>query len=259
LAEGCGNGYVCCVAAGGHENPANAGLVVAGVEGPPATFEVDLEPGAEVHGKDYGNANVSQIAGGVACRDVEGAAEGDCEVLEVAADADAFREDVESRLGGPRVLIVEPYFAVDPVADGLDAAPARVKVAKQLQREGGEAIDLTVAAGEEEFEHFTGQIAYRGFVGVPIDLVDGAGVLNEGGVEQPEPSWGCDEAYATVAEIVGVVSDLKWGFGLDLVRLEQVAKMRECGAWWSRDDVLTEGSSGTICFDQNWVRRRGCA
>ena len=76
------------VAAGGHEDAADARGVVAGVEGEPAAVEPDLEPGAEVHGiVDRRDADVAEIAGAVARGDVHAAAERDREVGEVAADA----------------------------------------------------------------------------------------------------------------------------------------------------------------------------
>jgi len=65
-AEGCGHGYVGGVAAGGDEDSADAGVVVAGVEGPPAVFGINLEPGAEVHGIGAGeDTDVSEVAGGI--------------------------------------------------------------------------------------------------------------------------------------------------------------------------------------------------
>ena len=80
------------------------GLVVARVERPPAALQVGLEPGAEIHRRGrQRHADVAEIAGGIPRRDVQGAAEGDGEVLEVAADADALGEDVERRAGGPRL------------------------------------------------------------------------------------------------------------------------------------------------------------
>ena len=122
-AEAGGDGAVGGVAADGHEDAADAGDVVAGVEGPPAIAEVDFEPGAEIHGAGgERDADVAEVAGGVARGDIEAAAEGDGEVLEVAADADAFGVDVEGGARGAGELIAEGDFAVHPVADGAGRA-----------------------------------------------------------------------------------------------------------------------------------------
>ena len=54
-------------------------------------------------------------------------------MLEVTADADALRVDVERGLGGPGLLIVERDLCVDPVADGLHAIPALVAAVRMLR------------------------------------------------------------------------------------------------------------------------------
>jgi len=58
-AERCGYRYVGGVAAGGHEHASDARLVVAGVKGPPAVFEINFEPCAEVHDAGDGHADVA--------------------------------------------------------------------------------------------------------------------------------------------------------------------------------------------------------
>ena len=71
---------------------------MAGVEGVPAAAEIDLEPGAEIHRLRLGrHADVAEIAGAVARRDVHAAAQRDREVREVAAHAAALDEGVAWR------------------------------------------------------------------------------------------------------------------------------------------------------------------
>ena len=77
-AEGGRQGHVDRVAAVGHQHAADPGDVVPGVEGVPAAAEVGLEPGAEVHRQGgRGDADVAEVAGRVAGRDVQAAAERD--------------------------------------------------------------------------------------------------------------------------------------------------------------------------------------
>src|ERR1035438_9633900 len=62
-AEGGGDGYVGCVASSGHQYAADARMIVAGVEGPPAIFEIGFEPGAEIHrGLRDRDADIAQVS-----------------------------------------------------------------------------------------------------------------------------------------------------------------------------------------------------
>src|SRR3954451_1925229 len=57
---------------------ADAGNVVAGIERIPAAAEIDLEPGAEIHRiRLRRNADVAQITGAIARRDVHAATQRD--------------------------------------------------------------------------------------------------------------------------------------------------------------------------------------
>ena len=161
-----------------HEYAANPGLVVAGIECPPAAFEIDLEPRTEVHGKNDGDADIAQITRGVACRNVERAAKGNGKMLKVATYADAFSKDIQGSLCRPGMLIVKGHFVVDPVANGLHAAPAGFDLSEQFKGNAGETIHFAVPAIKQEREHFMRQIADGLLPGRPIDLIRNSGVLN---------------------------------------------------------------------------------
>ena len=203
-----------------HEYTANPGLVVAGVEGPPTALEIDFKPRTEVHWKDHRDADIAQIASGIACRNVECAAKSDRKMLKVAAYADAFSEDVEGSLCGSRVLIVKRHLVVDPVANGLHSAPAGFDLPEQFKRDACESIHLAVPAIEQESEHFVRQIADGVLAGIPIDLVQNSGVLNERGIKEPQLPWRRDEPRTTIPKTVNVIRDFKFRFCLQLVRLQ---------------------------------------
>ena len=116
--------HVARVAPAGHHDAADAAGVVARVRGVPAVAEKDLEPGAEVHRPGRRHADVAEVAGGVARRDVHAAAQRDREVGEVAADAFLLAEGVERGARRPRRLVVELQVLVDEVADRANARPA---------------------------------------------------------------------------------------------------------------------------------------
>jgi hypothetical protein len=77
---------------------------------------------------------------------VQAAAEGDREMGEVAADADAFMESLESRSRRPGLHIVETDMGMHEVAYCLHAAPSGRNITKHIPCDLAEAIDLAVAA-----------------------------------------------------------------------------------------------------------------
>ena len=91
-AEGVRDRHVGGVAALADQDAADARHVVARVEGVPAAAEIGLEPAGEIHRRvGRRHADVAEIAGAIARRDVHAAAEGDGEMGEVAAHARCLR------------------------------------------------------------------------------------------------------------------------------------------------------------------------
>ena len=87
-AKGGDHGDVGGVAAARDQDATDAGRVVARVEGVPLAAEIGFEPGCEVAGCiGWWHASVAEVAGAIASRDVEGAAEGDGQVGVIAAHA----------------------------------------------------------------------------------------------------------------------------------------------------------------------------
>src|SRR5665647_2832392 len=69
------DGDVGGITAARHDDAADPRMVVARIEGEPAAVEIDLEPGAEIHRRGIdGYADIAEIAGAVACRDIHAAA-----------------------------------------------------------------------------------------------------------------------------------------------------------------------------------------
>src|SRR5580704_1242000 len=121
------------VAPDSHENATDARRVVAGVEGPQAAGKIDFEPGGKVHRRRRKrDTNVAEVSGSVAGGNVERAAEGDGQMLVIAADALPFGEDVEGGFRRPGILVSEDNLLVNPVADSLNARPARQEMSKEV-------------------------------------------------------------------------------------------------------------------------------
>src|SRR5262249_53539027 len=114
-----------------HEDAADARRVVTGVEGVPATAEIDLEPGAEIHGIGIGdNSDIAEIAGAITRRDVHAAAKRDREMREVAADPAALKRHSRCGPGSGGVLIAEAHNRRNVIADRLYAWPPRRRLAE---------------------------------------------------------------------------------------------------------------------------------
>src|SRR5271156_5968388 len=116
-------------------------MVVPSVDGPPAVLQINLKPGAEVHGRiGWRDPNIAQIPGNVARGYVHGPAKGHCQVLKVPADADPLGKDIQSSLGRSGVLIAESDLRMDPATDLSDPAPTRGYLTKQLHSNIGEPV-----------------------------------------------------------------------------------------------------------------------
>ncbi len=100
---------------------------MAGVDRVPAAAEIDLEPGAEIHRVRVAeDADIAEMAGAVARRDVRAAAERDGEMGEVAADTCAVGKAAEGGAQQVGLPVVEGDALVGEIEDRPDARPAEV-------------------------------------------------------------------------------------------------------------------------------------
>src|SRR3954471_24986249 len=106
------------VAALRDQHAADPRHVVARIEHLPAPAEIGLEPAGEVADRPrLRRADVAEVTGAIARRNVHAATEGDGEMGIVATDALAFVVGFPRRLGGARMLVAERDMAVHVVAD----------------------------------------------------------------------------------------------------------------------------------------------
>ena len=123
---------------------------MAGIERVPAAAEIDFEPGAEIHRGILGrHADVAEIAGAVARRNVHAAAQRDGEVGEVPANAAPLVMGIPRRSGPARVLVTEPHAVVDVIADRLNQRPSLADFAESGPCETDQAIRLAITAAEQ--------------------------------------------------------------------------------------------------------------
>jgi histidinol-phosphate/aromatic aminotransferase/cobyric acid decarboxylase-like protein len=157
LAEGHRDRDITGIPASTNNDSSNPALIVSGIKRIPAFAEKDLEPGAEIHRiRKWRNADVPQIAGDVACRDVETTTKRDGQVSKIATDSDSLPEGFQCGSVRSSLQIIEFQVLVNKVTDSLNPGPAQRRPAKCLPGEIQQlAIDRTVTARQkvDEFLH----------------------------------------------------------------------------------------------------------
>src|SRR5947209_19179797 len=112
---------------------------------PPAA-EIDFDPCCKIHRRVRRRmADIGNVAGAIARRDVQAAAESDRQMCVVAANAVALYVCFRCSPGGAGVLVAEGQVVVYEIADGLHPRPAERRMSEQAPRLVGKAIGLTVA------------------------------------------------------------------------------------------------------------------
>jgi|SRR5580692_1582657 hypothetical protein len=89
-----------------------------GIKGMPVPAKIGFEPGTEIHWIGISrNANITQIARAVARGDIHSAAQGNCKVGKIAADANALAKTIQSGAIGASFQIIEAEMAMDEIAN----------------------------------------------------------------------------------------------------------------------------------------------
>ena len=117
----------------------------------PTAAEIDFDPRRKIIGRiGRRQADIGQIPGAIARRDVQRAAKRDGKMRVVAAHTPALGVCFMGRSGGPGMLVAERDVILDEVADRLHPRPARRRVAEQAPSLVGETIGLAVPAAEQK-------------------------------------------------------------------------------------------------------------
>src|ERR1700731_1415248 len=150
----------------GHDDAADAGNIVPRIKGIPTAAKEDFEPTAEIHGQHDWHTDVAHVTGDVARGNVHATAEGEGEMAEIAADAARIIVNVERGFGGIGEMVTKRDVVVDPIADRLDAGPARGGRTEELPGDVGKFVDFAVSAREKEGKRFAREIFKRMLDGV---------------------------------------------------------------------------------------------
>src|SRR5258705_9988394 len=128
----------------------------------PRPAKIRLEPAGEIHRVIRGwHADVAEIAGAIARRNVHAATERDGEVRVVATHALAFIERLPGGFGRARMLVAESDVAMDEIADRLHTRPPGWRLFEEVPGHLGQAVRLAIATAEEEDQRLCRQILYR--------------------------------------------------------------------------------------------------
>src|SRR6185295_5235790 len=93
------------IATAGDDDTSDARDVVPGIKSEPAPVQKHLEPGTEIHRRGvFGDADISEIARAVACRNVHAAAQRDCKMREIAANTNTLSVALRCGSVPPRML-----------------------------------------------------------------------------------------------------------------------------------------------------------
>jgi hypothetical protein len=126
-------------------------------------------------------SDIAEIAGAIARRDVQAAAEGDRQMRVIPAHADALVIRLQGRAGGPRLLVVEGDMLVHKIAHRLYPGPARGDVAEQSPGDLGQFIGLAITATQEEEQRVIRQVLDLVLPGIGGNRVGQPRILHRAG------------------------------------------------------------------------------
>src|SRR5580704_3112050 len=104
------------VATRSDEDSSDPAGIVARIEGMPTTAEIDFHPGCEIIRRiRRRQADISEVAGTIACRNVQAAAKSDRQMREIAANAAALGVCFGGRSRYQRMFVTEGDVVVHEI------------------------------------------------------------------------------------------------------------------------------------------------
>ena len=190
------------------ENAPEPDAIVTRIESVPAFPEIDLHPSRKVHWRVRGREpDIADIAGAISCGDVEAAAERDCEVGEVPANAAPLFVGLRRCAGRTGMFVAECEMVMDKVANGLNARPAEQRILEKSPGFVRQDVGLAITAAEQKLKRVRGQILDVILQGVHVHRVGCAAIPDDRIGSQSETPGGGDEPAAPIAEAVTVAFD----------------------------------------------------
>ena len=185
--------------------------------------QIDLEPAGEIHRRIHRRyADIAQIAGAVARRDIHAAAERDRQMGEVPTHAGALLIGFPGGLGRTRVLVAEGEVVVDEVADRLHASPSGRRCREQAPGDLRQSVRLAITAAEQVQQRLFRQVLHRVLRRVGPDRIGVAGVVDDGMAGKADLPGRRDDPADPIAEQIVIARDRNRWNGDKVVRHHQI-------------------------------------
>ena len=174
------NSHIRCVPAARDHDASNPRMIVTRIEGEPAAVEKYLEPCAEIHRRGIaGHADIAEITGTVARRDVHAPTKRHRQMREVTAYANAFVMAFRSRTIAARMVIAEFEALMHVVADRLDTLPAAGNASEQGPGEIRKSLGIAIAASNQVDQRLVRQYIDAPLLRIWRDLIGQAAVFDD--------------------------------------------------------------------------------
>ena len=220
--------HVGSVAAIGDKDAADTRRIVAWIEDMPVPTEINFDPGGKIHCLiRRWQADVSDVAGAIARRNIEAAAERRGEMCKVAAHALALVIGLVRRPRRARILVAEIHDVVDVIADCLHTRPARRHIAEEAPGFVRQPIGLAIAAGEQELQRLGGKLLDRMLDGSrERPAIPFAGIVDDRIGQNLEMAGRREEAIAPIAETIAIAFERDTRARDDIIRLFEIGCAR---------------------------------
>ncbi len=215
------------VAPASHHDATDTGNVVPSIERVPAAAKIDLKPSAEIHRLGLGrDADVAEIPGAIARRNVHATAQRDRQMGKVAAYAATLEQDLGGGPGGTSVLVAEVDVGMNEIADRLHTRPTRLRRAEARPRLPHQTLGLAVSAAKQEHQRVVRQFCDFVLPRRQFDRIGQTRICDQGIRGNCELAHRRHQPRAHVAERIQVSREGQRGPGAKLIGLDDVGRTR---------------------------------
>ena len=137
-----------------------------------------------------------------------------------------------------RVGVAEGEPIVDIIANGLDACPSRRQTTEKRPGDIRKTVGFAVAAAQQKFQRFDGQILYRDLSGIRFHDIRQTAVADHVATGNGQSIARHDNPRANIPKMVRIGLRRNWWIERHPMRLRQIletarmdAEHQNCGSW----------------------------
>ena len=187
------------------QNPPEPDAVIARIESEPAAAEIDLHPSCKVHRRiRRRDTDIAYIAGAIARRDIEAAAERDSEMREVPAHTAPLGIGFRSRTCRAGVFVAESEMVMHKIANGLNTRPAGRRIFEKPPGFVRQQVGLAITAAEQKLKCLRRQMLDLMLHGIQNHGIRCAAIPDDRIGSKGKTPGGSNEPVAPIAETVAV-------------------------------------------------------